>query len=72
MSEVGKKRKISDTEWDVSEIEEADGTCVHEVPIAVSPLKKSRKNAAISYFHGELRDGKKVVRMVSFDASLQK
>ena len=34
-------------------------------------MKKSRKNASLSYFHGELSDGKKLVRMVSFDPSLQ-
>ena len=48
-SDIGKKRKIS--EWDVSEIEETDMACVHGVPVVVSPLKKSRKNASLSYFH---------------------
>ena len=44
-SDIGKKRKIS--EWDVSEIEETDMACMHGVPVVVSPLKKSRKNASL-------------------------
>ena len=63
---AGKKREL-----DVSEIdEEVKDICVHGVPVAVSPKKKSRKNESITYFDGEVSDGKKTVRVVSFNPSL--
>ena len=66
---IGKKRKMD--EWDVSEIETSSEACVHGVPVFVSPTRKSRKNNAVSLFDGQMSDGKKVVRMISFDPSLQ-
>ena len=44
----------------MSEIDqEVKDVCVHGVPVAVSPKKKSRKNENITYFDGEVSDGKK-------------
>ena len=37
----------------------------------VSPVKRSRKNDTVRYFHCELTDGKKIVKLVSFDPALQ-
>ena len=58
-------------EWDVSEIEKSHEACVHGVPVVVSPTRKSRKNAAVTFFEGEISDGEKAVCMISFDTSLQ-
>ena len=65
-SETGVKR-----EWDASEIEASDSACVHGIVTDLSPIKKNRKNEAVRYFQGELSDGKKFVRVISFDPSLQ-
>ena len=59
---VGSKR-----DWEVSEMEEAKGVCVHGIPVNVSPGQESRKTKGLYYFEANLCDGKKVARVVSFD-----
>ena len=66
-SDIGKKRKIS--EWDVSEIQETDTACVHGVPVVVSPLKKSRKNASLSSWR--IERWQEIGSYGLFDPSLQ-
>ncbi len=63
--------KRVEREWDVSEILTAKTASVHGVITEVSPVKKSRNNESIRYFHGEFSDGIKHVKVVSFDPSLQ-
>ena len=58
-------------EWDASEIEPSDSACIHGIVTDLSPVKKGQKNEAVKYFLGELSDGKKFVRVISFDTSLQ-
>ena len=58
-------------DWDTSQIEISEEACVHEVIVDVSPVKRSRKNDTVRYFHSELTDGKKIIKVVSFDPSLQ-
>ena len=55
-------------EWDTSEIEISVEACVHGVVVDVSPVKRSRNNDTVRYFHSELTDRKKIV---TFDPSLQ-
>ena len=47
------------------------GVTVHGVMTELSPVKVSRKNEKIKYFSGKLSDGKKAVRVISFDAALR-
>ncbi len=61
------KRKRSENEWDVSEIEECQSATVHSVVTQLSPVKTSRKNSSVRYFDGRMSDGKKSVRVVCFD-----
>ena len=56
MTKTGVKR-----EWDASEIETSDVACVHGIVTSLSPVMKSRENNTVQYFHGELRDGKKLL-----------
>ncbi len=58
------KRKRSENEWDVSEIEECQSATVHSVVTQLSPVKTSRKNSSVRYFDGRMSDGKKSVRVV--------
>ena len=58
-------------EWDASEIEPSDSACIHGIVTDLSPVKKGKKNEAVKYFLGELSDGKKFVRVISFDTSLK-
>ena len=37
----------------------------------VSPIKTSRNNAKVKYFEGQLSDGSKTVRFVSFEPKLR-
>ena len=64
---AGKKRK---SEWDVSEAEESVGAAVHGVVTQLSPVKVSKRNPTVRYFDGKMSDGRKSVRVVSFDPSL--
>ena len=44
---------------------------VHGVLIGeVSPVKTSRRRSDVKYFESQLSDGKKTVRLVSFEPSL--
>ena len=63
-----KKRKL---EWDVSEAEESVGAAVHGVVTQLSPVKVSKRNPTVRYFDGKMSDGRKSVRVVSFDPSLR-
>ena len=65
MAKVGDKK-----EFDVSEMEQGKLVCVHGVPVSLSPIKKSRKKPSVSYFDGQISDGKKCARIVSFETSL--
>ena len=64
MASIGSKR-----EWEVSEMEE--GVCVHGIPLTVSPVKESRSTKGVFYFDARVSDGKRCVRVVSFDATHQ-
>lgn len=61
---LGSKR-----DWEVSEIDEAKGVCVHGIPVNVSPTKESRSTKGVYFFEAQLCDGKKCARVVSFDVS---
>ena len=37
----------------------------------ISPIKTSRNNARVKYFEGQLSDGAKTVRFVSFEPKLR-
>lgn len=54
----GSEKNRTSEERNVSEIQEATSASVHGVLIDVSPVKKSRKNEAVPYFHGEISDGR--------------
>ena len=64
-----RKRKLD--EWVVSEMEESAAAEVHGVVTELSPVKVSRKNSSVKYFDAKLSDGRKVVRLVSFDPTLR-
>ena len=57
---------------DVSDIHVCNGMTVHGAFIGqLSPIKISRTNADVKYFDGFFSDGKKTVRMVSFEPKLK-
>lgn len=57
-------------ELDVSDIKEScDSATVHGVVVELSPVKASQKDSAKKYYTGKLSDGKKTVKLVSFDLS---
>ena len=62
----GQKRE---RDWEVSEMEEGKGVNVHGIPVCVSPVRDSRSTTGVSYFEAKLSDGKKCVRVVSFEPS---
>ena len=62
MMSIGSKR-----EWEVSEMEEGKGVCVHGIPINVSPAKESQRTKGVYYLEANLSDGKRSVHVVSFD-----
>jgi len=64
MASIGEKR-----EWDMSEIEEGAGVVIHGIPVNVSPVRESRKKKGVYHFNAHLSDGKRCVRVVSFDTS---
>ena len=51
---AGIKRKLE--EWDVSDIEESAGACVHGVVTHLSPVKVSKRNSSVRYFDGKISD----------------
>ena len=65
------KRPKLDT-WAVSEIQSESGhAAIRGVVTSLSPVKASRKNADVRYFEGKLCDGKKSIRLVSFNSRLR-
>ena len=64
MASIGNKR-----DWEISEIEEGKGVCIHGIPVNVSPVKESRSSKEVFYFEAKLSDGKRSARVVSFDTS---
>lgn len=69
-SSASKKRKIE--ELDVSEIDcSSEAATVHGIVTELSPVKISKKNTRVKYFTGKLSDGKKTIRVISFNASLR-
>lgn len=61
---IGSKR-----DWEVSEIDEAKGVCVHGIPVNVSPAQESRRTKGVYFFEARLSDGRKCARVVSFDVA---
>ena len=60
------------SEMDVSEVCEAKGATVHGMLIGeLSPVKESRSTVGVRYFEGQFSDGKKTVRIVSFEPKLR-
>ena len=56
----------------MSEIQPSSSANVHGVFVGgLSPIKPSRKNSEVKYFEGQLSDGRKTVRVVSFDPKLR-
>ena len=63
------KRKIEEVNIDVSDVVTTlDNAKVHGVVTELSPVKLSRKNQ--KYFSGKRTDGKKTIRVLSFEPSL--
>ena len=62
------KRKFE--EFDVSEIKESGNAAVHGVFTEVSPIKKSKKDDKVKYFHGQFSDSKGCARVISFQPQL--
>ena len=60
---------MSQDEMDVSQlVAPSSSATVHDVFVGdVSPVKTSRKNTSVKYFESQLCDGKKTVRVVSFE-----
>ena len=66
----GKKRSFDEVE--VSEMVVSPSAVVHGVFVGdVSPVKESRTKNGVKLFEGRFTDGKKVVRMVSFEPKLK-
>ena len=59
------KRRVE--EFDVCDIKESESTIVHGGVTELSPIKKSKKDKKLKYFSGQLSDGKKCVRVISFE-----
>jgi hypothetical protein len=52
---------------DISELCESKGTNVHGIVVGeLSPVKESHNKAGVHYFDGQLSNGKKTARIVSF------
>jgi len=59
-------------ELEVSEIQPSSLANVHRVFVgSLSPIKASRKNNKVKYFEGQLSDGRKTVRVISFEPKLR-
>ena len=57
---------------DVSEVYESKGVTVHSVLVGeLSSVKNSHSKAGLLFFEGQLSDGKKTIRMVSFKPKLR-
>jgi len=68
--------KVAIDDMDVSDVVTSSPSAkssVHGVLVGeVSPLKTSRKRSDVKYFDGKFSDGKKTVRLVSFEPKLHK
>ena len=65
-----KKRLFEDDEFEnVSEMRVTKCAKVHGILSSLSPMKSNAKGTT-KYFHGELTDGKKKLRVVGFDAKV--
>lgn len=65
-------RSTIDREIEVSEAtEEEDNVTIHGIVTELSPIKTSKRNSHVKYFTGQLSDGKKCMRLVSFDPKLR-
>ena len=70
MATPTRKRKLE--YLDVSDIGgPTEAATVSGIITELSPVKVSRKNSQVKYFSGKVTDGKKTVRVVSFDPSLR-
>ena len=63
-----RKRSLEE-DYDVAGIEPSACAKVHGVCVSLSPQKVSKKDCR--YFEGKLSDGKKTVRVVSFEPKLR-
>lgn len=58
---------------EVSRLVPSNSTNVHGVFVgAVSPVKTGKSNSKVKYFEGQLSDGSKTVRFVSFEPNLRR
>lgn len=65
------KRRL-ELDFDVSEVKyPTSDVNVHGIVTELSPVKKSRQNEKVQYFDGKLSDGKKTLRIVSFEPALR-
>ena len=70
----GRKCNISAVDWEieVSEVNDVEeNVTIHGVVTEILPIKTSKKNSTVKYFTGMLSDGRKSLRMVSFDPKLR-
>ena len=61
----------TDGEIEVSEAIEEDSVTIHGIVPELSPIKTGKRNAHVKYFTGQLSDGKKCMRLVSFNPKLR-
>ena len=67
-SSAGPSKRSKCCELDVSDIcESSSSAIVHGVCVSLSPVKSCKNKPDKSYFDGRFSDGKKCVRIVSFD-----
>ena len=64
MASIGNK-----WEWDISEMKEGKGMCLHGVFVNVSPTRESKNTKGVFYFEANSSDGKRCARVVSFDTA---
>lgn len=65
-------KRTTTEDFDVSDLTPTKIAKVHGVVVGeVSPVKESKKNSTCKYFQGQLSDGKKTVRMISFEPKLR-
>lgn len=59
-------------EMEISEMIPSKAATIHGVVVGnLSPVKTSRKRADVQFFEGNLTDGKKVARLISFEPNLR-
>ena len=52
---------------EVSEVASSGTGTVHGIIVGVSPVKSSKKRSDVKYFEGQISDGVKTMRLVSFE-----